>query len=193
MHPSGRKWGEFRQRVLSFGGPFYNAPCYFCRHPFERPELAEIQHHIAPDVRPDLAWSVSNMAVAHSGRHRCPSCSIACQAVAAANHAPRDDQGRPVPWTEEFIARKSAEARARLASPPKSGTGHAPYARAQQQPASAPQRHQDDRGRDWDEMARERDRQAAETPVKAPTAPETEPEPVPGSPEWYARYAPEWR
>ena len=51
-----------------------------------------------------------------SGRRRCPTCLIACNAVAAANLAPRGADGLPVPWDAAFIAARSAEAAQWIAS-----------------------------------------------------------------------------
>lgn len=52
----------------------------------------------------------SNLRPVHAGAtKRCPDCGLACNAVAASNTAARDELGRPLPFTEEFI--RDAQAR----------------------------------------------------------------------------------
>lgn len=105
VHQAGTNHRRFRAVVAGlWGGPWFGQPCYHCHHRIIR-GLGTVQHLISPAVRPDLAQEPSNLRPAHgSGRRRCPDCGLACQSVAASNTAPRDPDGRALPWDEKFIA-----------------------------------------------------------------------------------------
>ena len=47
--------------------------------------------------------------VPRGGAKRCPECDLACQAIAAGNTAPRDPDGRPLPFPPDYLAAKIAE------------------------------------------------------------------------------------
>jgi hypothetical protein len=101
--PRGPKWVAFRKKLFSYEcwGP--TPLCFLCGHAIAA-GLGEVQHHIAPDVRADLAWKLSNLAPVHGGgTKRCPTCGLFCNAVGAANLAPRDERGAALPFSEAFI------------------------------------------------------------------------------------------
>jgi hypothetical protein len=126
--PSGRRWQAFRARMFGPDGWGAAPDCFLCGHRIA-PGLGEIQHQVPPAVRPDLAYDGRNVRPVHGGgRKRCPTCRLACNPIAASNVAPRDAQGRPVPWDEAFIAAarkrtegtgRSSTGKDRRGSPPK--------------------------------------------------------------------------
>jgi hypothetical protein len=118
--PAGPRWSAFRRELFARWSASGTRPvlCWACGHPVPGPDGGEVQHVISWRVRPDLAWTRSNLRPIHGGgRKRCPdpSCGLACNAVAAGQPA----QGQPVPWSAEFIA----AARARTEDGRRSGTG----------------------------------------------------------------------
>jgi hypothetical protein len=144
----GPGYGRFSARLWGTPRPegFRGLPCYHCGHAI-RPGLGEVQHLLSPRVRPDLAQSRANVVPAHAGgRKRCPVCDLACQAIAAGNLAPRDAQGRPLPWDEAFIRARMAERAAyRARAAPSAPGGAAPRAPAGRDRAQVYR----DAGRPW--------------------------------------------
>lgn len=160
--PSGPRWTEFRKWL--FSEPFAAKNCYHCGHAIRLPgwQFGEVQHLVSPEVRPDLAWAVPNLVPVHAGDYsrtggpnkRCPDCGLACQAVAASNVAPRDEEGRPLPWDAAFI--RAAQQRSGRAHPggqvpgnprkPARETGEVPETPARSRPVT---RAALDVGRDW--------------------------------------------
>lgn len=64
----------------------------------------EIAHLIPPQVAPHLAYVPENVRPAHGGgKRRCAECFIACNTAAAGNLAPRDGNGRSLPFPPAFI------------------------------------------------------------------------------------------
>jgi len=107
--PAGPAWSAFRARLFSWEGWGPAPDCFHCGHAI-KPGLGTVQHLISPRARPDLAWERSNLRPAHAGgTRRCPECDLACQEIAAGNLAPRDGQGRPLPFPPEFLKAKIAE------------------------------------------------------------------------------------
>jgi hypothetical protein len=109
MHVAGQNSRQFDAvaRWL-WDGPWYGLPCYHCGHHIIR-GLGTVQHLIPPSVAPALAADPRNLRPCHAGgNRRCPECGLACQQVAAGNLAPRDEQGRPLPFPPEFIKAKQA-------------------------------------------------------------------------------------
>jgi hypothetical protein len=138
--PAGPKWVEFRRRLFS-GDVWGPTPlCHLCGHP----GASEVQHQFAPDTRPDLAWAVSNMRPAHGGgARRCPTCGLACNALAASNLAIRGADGIPLPFTDAFIKaaqerRKARNARGMTETAGKPAKPAGTAAKRRQEPAGAP-------------------------------------------------------
>lgn len=107
LPPSGPAWSKFRPQVFRRWG----LVCYHCEHAI-RPGAGEVEHLISPGKRPDLAWDLDNLRPTHGStakRPRCPTCNLACNSIAAGNQAPRDADGRSLPFPPEFIAQKRAE------------------------------------------------------------------------------------
>jgi hypothetical protein len=123
--PSGPKWTALRRRLFS-PDMWGTAPlCYHCGHPIRSPgwQFGEVQHLLSPRTHPQLAWTVANMRPVHASDYsrsggvnkRCPACDLACQAVAAGNLAPRDADGRPLPFPPAFTAARMADRQRYLA------------------------------------------------------------------------------
>lgn len=169
------------------GNGAHAAVCYHCQHPIQG--IGEVQHLISPRIRPELAMAESNLRPSHGGgKKRCPTCGLACNPLAAGNAAARDAEGRPLPFTDQFI--REAQERTKTGQRPAAGR---PAASGRHAPA--------DPGRDWDKMAAEQQRAAVLPPARADSTPvepnvpaqaHLSPEPVPGSPEWFMRHYPEW-
>jgi hypothetical protein len=190
--PSGAIWVALRARLwrtLTNNGA-HKATCYACGHEI-LPGLGECQHLLSPSSHPQLALAESNLRPIHGGgRRRCPTCRLSCNSLSAGNLAVRDDSGRPLPFTDAFIA----------AAQERTGTSRGNPRPAAQEKATAefPQSQKREEGRDWDLMARERDAEqgkVAPGPDLAVLEPrENATEPVaPGSPEWFMQNAPEWK
>lgn len=204
--PAGAAWNALRARLWQewTGGGVRAAVCYHCGHDI-LPGLGEVQHLLSPSTHPGLAMTEYNLRPAHGGgRRRCPDCWLACNSVAAGNAAVRDAEGRPLPFTPAFIKAAQARTAAGKSYLPRPRTGRnaggdrdagtardggletrRAHMRTDPPDPAGPQR-QADEGRDWDAMA------PFQVDDPLPTAPATGPEPLPGSPEWYARNYPEW-
>jgi hypothetical protein len=142
--PSGPRLQAFRAKLLNRWGP--RAVCYHCQHR-AGPAGFTLQHLVSPETRPDLAYDEGNVRPCHAGgRYRCPEpeCNLACQQVSAGNQAPRDAQGRPVPFPAAFLRAKQAERQAWLAAHPETAPR---LAVARSAPARA--RPASDVGREW--------------------------------------------
>jgi hypothetical protein len=133
----------FRRAMWSTWGP--SPLCYHCGERIS-PGLGTIQHLLSPNTYPHLRFDPFNVRPAHAGgKRRSPVGDLDCQAIAASNTAPRDAQGRPLPFSEAFKQQKIEERKAAVAAgprrnPPPSGS---PAAR---KPAAAPRREY---GRPW--------------------------------------------
>jgi hypothetical protein len=103
--PGGPRWVLLRKRLFAMWGPA--PPCVYCRHPVFGPDRGEIAHIISPLIRPDLAWSVSNLRPAHgSGPRRCADCGLNCNWVSHNSPlAPRGPNGESLPFSEDLIVK----------------------------------------------------------------------------------------
>lgn len=116
--PTGPRWAAYRKMLFRRWG---NRPCWYCHEPIA-PGMGEVEHRISWRRRPDLAWQEfcpdgePNLVPVHgAGRKRSPS-GLACNLIAASNTVARDEMGRPLPFSTEYIAEKVSERRAFLAS-----------------------------------------------------------------------------
>ena len=88
-----------------------------------------VEHRISLMLRPDLAWTrwwqgEPFLVPAHGGDFtkrggldkRCPVCGLNCNHAAMAPDAPRDTEGRSMPFSAGFIARKQKQSRRRRPS-----------------------------------------------------------------------------
>ena len=193
---SGSEWAKFRAQLWAAWGPLVK--CAACGHPI-MPGRGEVQHQVPPAVNASLIYEVSNVVPVHGstyrgkrGNRRCPTCDLACNAVLAGNHAPRNADGTPVlPWPEAFLARKSEERARFLATGTRPGHGHEVRGEFSPNPAPAPTTarradgcgHVGSPGRCWECMA---PGLKPAVPVAGPTtARRHEPGP-PGSAGWIA-------
>jgi len=116
--PSGPAWTEFRRRLFADWAARGPVRCFACGCPIAAGQ-GEIEHRISASRRPDLAWTKwwqgepFLVPVHGSGKRRCPSHDLACNAVIGANAARRDDLGRSVPLTAAEIAAAQERTRAR--------------------------------------------------------------------------------
>lgn len=112
--PHGSQWESLR-RQLWRRWRAQGAVCWHCLDP----DPDQIEHLISYQRRPDLAMAESNLAPTHSV---CPHCGLSCNTLAASNSAERDAQGRSVPFSPAYKARKVAELAAKGRQPgPKGG------------------------------------------------------------------------
>jgi hypothetical protein len=122
-----------RIRRIVWTAPYWGPTpdCYHCKHRIA-PGLGEIQHLYSVRTHPHMASQISNLRPCHGGgARRCPVCDLACNAIAAGNVAPRDSEGRPLPFDEKFLADKISE-RKRYVNQP------GPRTRSQATPPAAP-------------------------------------------------------
>ena len=112
----GAVWTGLKERLWRrwTDGGRHPATCYHCSHPIVT-GLGEIQHLLSPRQFPQYAMTESNLKPSHGGgRRRCQTCGLACNAVAAGNAAARDERGRPLPFTAQFI--RDAQARTKVSA-----------------------------------------------------------------------------
>ena len=104
--PHGTRWTAYTKLLWAKWGP--SPACFYCRDPVL---LGEVAHLISPVIRPDLAWSPDNLVPAHgSGKRRCPDCHLNCNWLAHNSpDALKDEDGRDLPFTPEFMARQARE------------------------------------------------------------------------------------
>lgn len=114
--PSGPRWDALRKRLIA---QWFRESrgCFYCGGSFKAPDLIEVAHLVSPLVRPDLAWSPSNLAPAHGSGKRRSAEGLACNWLGAVSpDAPKDPlTGADLPFTPEFLARQIAD-RARQAA-----------------------------------------------------------------------------
>jgi len=107
--PSGVAWESLRAHLFAQWRAA-RTPCYHCGCPHDQAPPDQVEHLISPQKRPDLAMDENNLRPTHS---RCPCCGLWCNNLSAGNAAPRDAQGRSLPFPREFKERKMAEAAAK--------------------------------------------------------------------------------
>jgi len=127
LRPQGPKWTKFRRDLYRewCGTP----DCFLCGHTVYGHDRGTVEHRIALMLRPDLAWTrwwqgEPFLVPAHGGDFtkrggldkRCPVCGLNCNHAAMAPDAPRDTEGRSMPFSAGFIARKQKQSRRRRPS-----------------------------------------------------------------------------